>query len=92
MEALVKTGFKKDGSYNQLKSVLTGADLVKFAKYKPVPAENESHFQTSWNFVLATMEEEMEPAAFLRIKQMVRREVYERDNICRTSVPLSAGT
>jgi uncharacterized repeat protein (TIGR01451 family) len=64
LEALVKTGFKKDAAYSQIKSVLTGADLVKFAKYKPVPEENESHFQTSWNFVLSTMEKEMEPAAF----------------------------
>ena len=54
LEALIKTGFKKDASYNQLKTVLTGADLVKFAKYKPEPSENESHFQTSWDFVLAT--------------------------------------
>src|SRR5512133_465742 len=56
LEALVKTGFKKDGSYNDLKAVLTGADLVKFAKYNPVPSENELHFQTSWNFILATKE------------------------------------
>ncbi len=54
---LVKSGFKKDGAYNTLKSVLTGADLVKFAKYKPVPDENESHFQNSWNFVVSTKEE-----------------------------------
>jgi len=32
LDALVKTGFKKDTSYNQLKTILTGADLVKFAK------------------------------------------------------------
>jgi hypothetical protein len=56
LEALVRSGFRKDGAYNELKSVLTGADLVKFAKYKPVPEENESHFQGSWNFVLSTME------------------------------------
>jgi len=63
LEALVKTGFKKDAAYNQIKSVLTGADLVKFAKYKPVPEENETHYQTSWNFVLSTMEKEMESEA-----------------------------
>jgi hypothetical protein len=57
LEALVKTGFKKDGSYNLLKSVLKDADLVKFAKYTPEPAEHESIFQDSWNFVLATKEE-----------------------------------
>jgi hypothetical protein len=59
LEVLVKTGFKKDGSYNNLKTVLTGADLVKFAKYNPVPSENEIHFQNSWNFVLATKENEL---------------------------------
>jgi hypothetical protein len=34
--------------------VLTGADLVKFAKYNPEPSENETHFSNSWDFVLAT--------------------------------------
>lgn len=57
LEALLKSGFRKDGSYNDLKSVLTGADLVKFAKYNPLSDENESHFQDSWNFVQATKEE-----------------------------------
>ena len=56
LDALVKTGFKKNGSYDDLKSVLTGADLVKFAKYNPVATENESHFQTSWSFVMTTSE------------------------------------
>ena len=59
LATLVKSGFKKDGSYNQLKTVLTGADLVKFAKYNPEPPENESHFQNSWDFVLATKENEV---------------------------------
>jgi hypothetical protein len=57
LEALVQTGFRKNGSFNDLKTVLTGADLVKFAKYNPMAAENESHFQTAWNFVLATKED-----------------------------------
>jgi hypothetical protein len=56
LDALVKTGFKKNGSYNQIKSVLTIADLVKFAKYSPEPTEHESIFQESWDFVLATKE------------------------------------
>jgi hypothetical protein len=59
LETLVKTGFKKDESYNTLKTILSGADLVKFAKYNPVPTENESHFQNSWNFVVATKENEV---------------------------------
>jgi hypothetical protein len=56
LEALVKTGFKKNESYKKLKSVLTGADLVKFAKYKPEPIENESTYSDSWDFVSATRE------------------------------------
>ena len=57
LDALYKTGFKKDGTYNQLKGVLTGADLVKFAKYTPEPVEHESAFNDSWNFVNVTKEE-----------------------------------
>ncbi len=54
LEALVKKGFRKDESYNLLKSVLIGADLVKFAKYRPEASENEINFENSWNFVSAT--------------------------------------
>lgn len=57
LDALVKTGFKKDATYNQLRTILSGADLVKFAKYNPEPAENEIHFQNSWDFVQVTKEE-----------------------------------
>ncbi len=57
---LVKIGFRKDASYNQLKSILTGADLVKFAKYIPEPSENDLRFQQSWDFVLATKVEDNE--------------------------------
>lgn len=53
---LIRAGFKKNSGYNDLKSVLTGADLVKFAKYKPMADENETHFQNSWNFVDSTKE------------------------------------
>ncbi|OFY66720.1 MAG: hypothetical protein A2V64_11425 [Bacteroidetes bacterium RBG_13_43_22] len=54
LEALLKTGFKKDSSYSSLKTILNGSDLVKFAKYKPEPSENDVHFQNSWAFVDAT--------------------------------------
>ena len=57
LEALVKSGFKKDESYSKLKSVLNGADLVKFAKYRPEPSENESSFELSWNFVSNTKQD-----------------------------------
>lgn len=58
LEALVRTGFRKNESYSKLKSVLNGADLVKFAKYKPEPSENELNFDDSWDFVLSTKKEE----------------------------------
>jgi len=58
LDALVKTGFRKDESYKKLKSVLTGADLVKFAKYNPEPEEHESSFQDAWEFVTVTTKEE----------------------------------
>ncbi len=54
LNALIKSGFKKDDSYNKLKSVLTGADLVKFAKYNPDAQENEVNFTNSWEFVDVT--------------------------------------
>ena len=54
LEALLKTGFKKDEYYTLLKTILNGSDLVKFAKYKPDPAENEEHFNNSWRFVDST--------------------------------------
>lgn len=68
LDALLKTGFKKDGSYNQLKIVLTSADLVKFAKHNPEPSENEAHFQSSWDFVMATKVEEVIISTFDEIE------------------------
>jgi hypothetical protein len=54
LDALLKSGVKRDESFDVLKNVLFGADLVKFAKYSPIPSENEVHFQNSWNFVETT--------------------------------------
>jgi hypothetical protein len=54
LRELLNTGFKKDERYSRLKTVLTAADLVKFAKYVPLPEENENHFTDSWAFVDAT--------------------------------------
>jgi hypothetical protein len=54
LETLIKTGFKKDENYTDLKNILNGSDLVKFAKYKPEPSENELHFEKSWKFIEAT--------------------------------------
>ena len=58
LAALVRSGFKKDSNFKILRRVLSGADMVKFAKYNPEPEENESYFQDAWNFVLATKEAE----------------------------------
>lgn len=58
LRALLLTGFKKNSLYTSLKTILEGSDLVKFAKYKPDPVENDVHFQNSWAFVEATMEKE----------------------------------
>lgn len=56
LEALVKSGFKKDGSYRLLEGVLKGGDLVKFAKYKPAAEENELRYADSFKFVEMTRE------------------------------------
>lgn len=63
LEALLKTGFRKDNLYRSLKTILNGSDLVKFARYKPDPVENDVHFQNSWAFVEATMERGEETAS-----------------------------
>lgn len=59
LDALVKTGFKKDESYQTLKTILNGSDLVKFAKYKPESSDNEDHFKNAWKFVETTMQKEV---------------------------------
>ena len=51
---LKKTGFREDESYRKLRTVLTGADLVKFAKFNPEPSDNELQFSYAWEFVAAT--------------------------------------
>jgi hypothetical protein len=56
---LKKTGFKEDESFRKLRTILTGADLVKFAKYSPEPSENELLFDYTKEFVNATKLEEV---------------------------------
>ncbi|HAM10487.1 MAG: hypothetical protein A2X05_15675 [Bacteroidetes bacterium GWE2_41_25] len=62
LEALVSSGFKKDSIFNVLKNVLSGADMVKFAKYNPEPSENELYYEDAWDFVSATREIEASAA------------------------------
>jgi hypothetical protein len=54
---LKKSGFRDEASYNILREVLTEADLVKFAKYAPLPDENERNFSLSREFVEHTKQE-----------------------------------
>lgn len=56
LQALLKTGFRKNDDYERLRTVLTAADLVKFAKYVPDKDENELHFSKAWEFVDGTRE------------------------------------
>jgi hypothetical protein len=51
---LKKAGFKEDEHYRKIRTVLTGADLVKFAKFKPEPSENELQYNYIWEFVDGT--------------------------------------
>lgn len=60
MEALKKVGFKKDDNYVNLKRILNGSDLVKFAKHKPLIDEHEGYFVDSKKFVEDTMEKTIE--------------------------------
>ena len=57
LSELKKAGFKEDESYRKLRTVLTGADLVKFAKFNPDPSENELQFNYAWDFVEVTKQE-----------------------------------
>lgn len=58
LSSLINAGFRKDEEYHRLKTILTSADLVKFAKHKPEPSENDLHYRNSWEFVNNTKLEE----------------------------------
>lgn len=55
LETIIRHGTGENETYKKLRTVLTGGDLVKFAKYQPEPSENELHFEYSWDYVKATM-------------------------------------
>jgi hypothetical protein len=59
LAALKRSGFKEDESYRKLKSVLTGADLVKFAKFNPDASEHELQYVQARDFVDMTKLEEV---------------------------------
>ena len=60
MVSLARSGIREDENYRNLRTMLTGADLIKFAKYIPEPAENEQYFLKAWSYVEATREREAE--------------------------------
>lgn len=66
---LTKSGFREDETYRMLRTVLTGADLVKFAKYFPEPSENELHFEYAWEFVKLTKIEDQVPSEKIESEQ-----------------------
>jgi hypothetical protein len=54
LNLLKKTGFREDELFLKLRTLLTGADLVKFAKYNPDASENVLHYDYAWDFVSLT--------------------------------------
>jgi hypothetical protein len=53
VSALMKTGAPEE-SKSKLENTLFTADMVKFAKYRPLPEENDTHFRHGLDFVMAT--------------------------------------
>ncbi|MDR1056569.1 MAG: hypothetical protein LBL90_12290 [Prevotellaceae bacterium] len=54
LQALADLKFDKKDLYDELKKMLMYSDLAKFAKYKPLPIENEQSYQYAYNFVDGT--------------------------------------
>jgi hypothetical protein len=54
----IKKFNEADPVYDKLKQILILADFVKFAKYKPLPDENESSITSAYSFVDSTKPEE----------------------------------
>jgi len=54
VEALVRNGFNNNTQLAQLKLLLFSADMVKFAKAKPLPDENETALLNAYVFVNET--------------------------------------
>ena len=59
--SIIRTKAEEDSVYNNLKQVLTVADLVKFAKYKPFIDENDLSLMNSYFFVNQTKEDDPLP-------------------------------
>lgn len=55
-------GYNDRDLYNILKQLLNLADLVKFAKEKPLPTDNETNLDNAYAFVRSTKPVSLEPA------------------------------
>ena len=60
LEELLELTMTQRSSYNNLKEVLQMADLVKFAKYEPLPDENQMVYMNSRLFIEQTKESVVE--------------------------------
>ncbi len=60
LQELIELTMQQKSSYNNLREVLQLADLVKFAKYQPMPDENKMAFMNSRLFVEQTKESVVE--------------------------------
>jgi len=56
LDELRRKGFGKNDLFESLGKILTGSDMVKFAKYIPEKADHERYFDESWTFIEKTME------------------------------------
>ena len=62
LEELRELTMTQKSSYNNLREVLQMADLVKFAKYEPVPDENQLVYMNTRLFIEQTKETTVDPA------------------------------
>ena len=60
---IIRTKAEEDSVYENLKQVLTVADLVKFAKFTPEAEQNESDYTKVYYFVEETKPVEVNPEA-----------------------------
>ena len=54
-------GIQADSNRNKLQQILVMADLVKFAKEQPLPADNEQSMDNAISFIMQTKEEPVAP-------------------------------
>ncbi len=79
--SVIKTKSEENSVYDNLKQVLSVADLVKFAKYKPFIDENDLSMMNSFFFVNQTKEDEPLPDKTLdEVKLTKDKTLSEEEN------------